>query len=210
MKTNILFAFCLFLFSSCSAMAVKEVCLFDVNFVDGQIDVARLAQDTAISVGENVIIFLKGSPIYFGSNGNINSGYLKSDQIITLKNCQIKIKAVGFLGGIGDYDISFHQNGVPRIFWLAEDTRIILGGHEYVFMAARTIMPLVLDGEGSQGRAYREYVEFYNKGEVYSGFISEDISIGDSLIVGGTQVIFDPAGEIIKYWDDKNDEYIDL
>jgi len=203
------YSFILLFICIVSCISVKEgISLYKVHFYNGQITLAFFSQDTKIKRNNIEYVFKKNTVVYFDVFANISTGYLAYDQEIKINKTVFPIKAIT-INGTGDYNIAFHKNGVPRLFWMSKDIIIPVGDKEYVFRGVQTYRPLVLDGP-SQPRPVDplEHIELYDNGNIRSGFIGEAIYIKDLRIPMGTKVIFTKDGKIDKYYDNEQDDYI--
>jgi hypothetical protein len=192
---------------SCASVK-KGISLYDVHFYDGKIMSAHFSQDTRVKINNIEYVFKKNTFVSFDTFANIETGYLAYDQEIMINKTVFPIKAIT-INGIGNYNIAFHENGVPRLFWMSKDIKIPVGDKEYVFRGVQTYRPLVLDGP-SQPRPVDplEKIELYDNGNIRSGYIGEAIYVKNLIIPIGTKVVFTRDGRIEKYYDNEQDDYI--
>jgi hypothetical protein len=195
-----------------SCTSVKDgILLHRVYFYDGKIEFAFFSQDTKIKINKIEYVFKKNTPVYFDVFRRISTAYLAYDQKIKVNNIEFPIKAI-MISGAGNYNIAFHENGMPRLFWMSKDVIIPVGDKEYIFRGVQTYRPLVLDGPSQNSSPVDplETIQLYDNGNIHIGYIGEAIYTKDISIPVGTKVIFTIDGKIDKYYDDEQDDYIEI
>jgi hypothetical protein len=193
---------------SCASVK-EEISLYDVHFYDDKIKMAYLSQDTKIKINNIEYIFKKNTEVFFDVFDNILVGFLAYDQEIRINKTVFPIQGP-IINGTISYNIAFHfhENGVPRLFWMSKDIKIPVGDKEYIFRGGHIYTPLILDDPSLAPFELFEHIELYDNGNIRSGYIGEAIYVKDLIIPIGTKVIFTRDGKIDKYYDNEQDDYI--
>ncbi|GMO29762.1 MAG: hypothetical protein Ta2B_10710 [Termitinemataceae bacterium] len=189
--------------------ADDKISLYDIHFNNSQIMSGFFYNNAHLTIGNIMYVFKKNTIVYFDGHGHITTAYLAYDQTVNINGNKLKLKAVT-INGIGNYNIAFHSNGLPRLVWLAENTILKVGKKRYSFLGVKTYMPLILDGQKQNPNNLvdpLETLEFYDDGTVRSGYIGEEITIMDYVIPVGSHIIFTQSGTIEKYFDNLKDNY---